>query len=73
MTIELTKRLAHVLMDVQDVLTKHGLEIDDPPCQAMWMELQKIAVDKANEDFHPRFNVVGCETGRFMQKFQKVI
>jgi hypothetical protein len=71
LTIEMTDRLAHVLIDVQDVLTKHGLEIGDLPCGAMWQELVGVAVNKVNEDFpltHPTFNVKGTQTGRFQSK-----
>lgn len=74
MQIEMTDQLSHVLMDVQDVLIKHGLDIGDLPCGAMWMELVMIATNKVNENFPlltpPQFNVEANR--RFMRKFQKV-
>ena len=74
MQIEMTDRLAHVLMDVQDVLTKHGLEIDDLPCGAMWMELVRIAINKVNEDFPLSTPppIPAPPQSLFMRKFQKV-
>jgi hypothetical protein len=72
--IEMTDRLAPVLIDVQDVLTKHGLEIGDLPCGAMWQELVRAAINKVSEDFpltHPTFNVTGTQTGRFPAELLK--
>ena len=66
MHIEMDNRLAETIMEVQNVCCKRGLDIMDLPCGAMWMELVEVALSKINENpcYHPRFNAVGCQSGR---------
>ena len=71
MHIEMDNRLAETIVEVQNVCENRGLSIMDLPCGVMWMELVGVALSKINE--HPTFNITGCQTGRFMQRFEKVV
>jgi len=67
--IELTMDLARTLLCVQDTLTENQVELDWA-IQPVWDELQKIALQKVNEDFPlpTDFNVKGTETYRFQSE-----
>ena len=63
--IAMDTRLAETIVEVQDVCNKHGLDLMDLPCGALWMELVGIALGKINAPAHPQFNIQGCQTSRF--------
>ncbi len=69
MLIKIDKDLANTILEVQHVLKKNEIEIGGPTCRAKWEELVRIAGGKVIEPF----NVKGCQTGRFIEKLQKVV
>jgi hypothetical protein len=70
MNIEIDKDLANTILEVQHVLRENGIEIGGPLALAKWEELVRISLSKVAE--HPTFNIIGCQTGRFTSKFEKV-
>ncbi len=64
MNIEMDDMLAETILQVQDVCNKNGLDLTDISCGIVWEALVEMALSKANEDFHPKFNIKGCQSSR---------